>query len=65
MALATKSKEREVVKWGSRWGRWDNLLELSRFALLVVEVFNFLCFAFYFKEKSEIWSFVWKCWHLS
>ena len=28
MASTTKSKEREVVKWDSRWGRWENLLEL-------------------------------------
>ena len=52
MASATKSKEREVVKWGSRWGKRENLLELPRFALLAVEVLTFLCFAFYFKENN-------------
>ena len=31
-------------------GRWENLLEFPRFALLVVGVFNFLCFAFILKK---------------
>ena len=52
MASAARSKQRKAVNWGSRWGRWENLLELPHFALLVVEVFNFLCFAFYFKENN-------------
>ena len=48
MASASKRKEGEVVKWGSWWGKWENLLELPPFALLVVEIFNSFMFFFLF-----------------
>ena len=46
LASAAKSKEREVVQVG----QVEVFIGVPRFALLVVEVFNILCFVFTLKK---------------